>query len=198
MQRILSAGQFNEFLAVVNIARRYRLPMIRNFLLHAKPSGIVLKLHQLLRCSGIDPRFGSYAAVQAVANDAQDVSVQMVFIVWRLHRQYAVFKMQGIVCVGFGGCVDQVHVHVDVDAAVVWRGTSQGTGELHIVCQVAGADSEFLHAVVRRVPRCIRLGISRIPCPDERARGVLRRDVRLALLHFCTKGNNRNLEGIFR
>ena len=177
---------------------RDRMVIFCNIFLNTESLMIIFELHQLLRCSGIDPRFGGHAAVQAVADDAQDVAVQFILISGRLHRQYAVFKMQGIVCVGFGGCVDQVHVLVNINRSVVWRGTSQGAGELRIVRQVAGADSEFLHAVVRCIPRCIRLGISRIPCPDERARGVLRRDVRLALLHFCTKGNNRNLEGIFR
>ena len=122
----------------------------------------------------------------------------MVFVVWRLHGKYAVFKMQGIVGVGFSRSADQVHVLIHVHGAVVRGSTGQGAGEFYICRQLACIDSEFFHAIVRRVPDRIRLGISRIPCPDERARSVLRRNIRLALLHFAQKGNNRSLERTFR
>ena len=128
--------------------------MICNLLLRAHAAAVVLKLHQLLRRGGVHPRFGGHAAVQAVADDTQDVSVQMVFVVRRFHRQYAAFKMQGIVCVGLGGSVDQVHVLVDINRSVVRGSAGQGTGELRIVRQVSNIDSEFLHAVVRRVQKC--------------------------------------------
>ena len=111
VQCIVAAGQAGKLLSVVDIVRRNHLSMIRNFLLHTKPRGIVFKLHQLLRRDGVYPRFGGHAAVQAAADDAQDIAVQSVLISGRLHREYAVFKMQGIVCVGFGGSYAYLRFH---------------------------------------------------------------------------------------
>ncbi len=86
-----------------------------------------------------------------MADDAQDIAVQSVLISGRLHRQYAVFKVQGIVCVGFGGCVNEVHVFIHVHAAIVRGSAGQGAGEFYICRQLACIDGEFLHTVVRRV-----------------------------------------------
>ena len=132
---------------------RDRMVIFCNIFLNTESLMIIFELHQLLRCGGVHPRFGGHAAVQALADDAQDVSVQMVFVVWRLHRQYAVFKMQSIVGVGFGRSVDQVHVLVHVHGAVVRGSAGQGTGEFHIVRQISNIDSEFLHAIVCRVQK---------------------------------------------
>ena len=87
--------------------------------------------------------------------------------------------------------VDQVHVFVHINRSVVRGRASQRAGELHILRQVGGIHGKLLHAVVRRVPCRIRGSISRVPRPDERACGVLRRDVRLAFQHFRA---HRNLQ----
>ena len=77
--------------------------------------------------------------------------------------------------------VDQVHVFVHINRSIVRGSAGQRAGELHILRQVGGIHGKRLNAVVRRIPRCVCGGISRVPRPDERARGILRRDVRLAL-----------------
>ena len=77
--------------------------------------------------------------------------------------------------------MDQVHVFVHINRSVVRGRSGQRTGDLHILRQVGGIHGKLLHAVVCRIPRRIRGSISRVARPSERARGVLRRDVCLAL-----------------
>ena len=89
--------------------------------------------------------------------------------------------------------VDQVHVFVHINRSVVRRRAGQRAGELHILRQVGGIHGKRLHTVVRRIPRRIRGSISRVPRPDERACGVLRRDVCLALQHLRAHRRGRRL-----
>ena len=89
--------------------------------------------------------------------------------------------------------VDQVLVFIHVHGAVVRGSAGQRAGELRILRQVGGIHGKLLHAVVRRIPRRIRGSISRVPRPDERARGVLRRDVRLAFQHFRAHRRGRRI-----
>ena len=89
--------------------------------------------------------------------------------------------------------MDQVHVLIHINRSVVWGRASQRAGELHILRQVGGIHGKRLHTVVRRIPRRVCGGIARVPRPDERACGVLRRDVCLAFQHFRAHRRGRRL-----
>lgn len=89
--------------------------------------------------------------------------------------------MRGVVCARFRWRVNQFHVLIHLNATIVWGQSGQLADALHIVHQVGNAHGQPPHAVVCCVPRRTRFHLARVLRPSKRARGILRRDVRLAL-----------------